>query len=171
MAADLQTYLPCDLLTKVDVASMAHGLECRSPFLDHRVVELAVTIPYACKVQGRNMKWILKQTFGDLIPPAVISAKKKGFSIPLDDWFRNEHREYMSQVLLDSSTLARGYFRRQSVEAMIKEHTSGRWNHGNRIWALLYLELWQREFLDGTVTLPLRRKPQAPAGDHGVENK
>jgi asparagine synthase (glutamine-hydrolysing) len=171
MVADLQTYLPCDLLTKVDIASMAHGLECRSPFLDHKIVELALSIPYAYKIRRGTSKWILKRVFGDLMPPAIISAKKRGFSIPLDHWFRNEHYAYLREVLLDSSTLRRGFFRQAAVEALIQEHYSGRWNHGERLWALLYFELWHRMFID-SINLPAEPPNTGPiAGSNSTISK
>jgi asparagine synthase (glutamine-hydrolysing) len=161
MVADLQTYLPCDLLNKVDIASMAHGLECRSPFLDHHIVELALAIPYACKIRRGETKWILKNVFRDLIPPSIASAKKRGFRIPLDDWFRNEHYGFVREVLLDPSSLRRGFFRPASIEALIEEHHSGRWNHGERLWALLYFELWQRMFIDGTMSPPVAARSES----------
>ena len=163
MAADIQSYLPCDLLTKVDVASMAHGLECRSPFLDHRVVELAISIPYKFKISGGKTKRILKQTFRNLIPAPVASGAKRGFSIPLDNWFRKEHRAMACDVLLDSSALNRGFFRREAVQRIVDEHVSGRWNHGERIWALLCLELWHRMFIDDQAVTP----PPLPAHEPG----
>lgn len=148
MLADLQTYLPCDLLVKVDIASMAHGLECRSPFLDHRVVELAAAMPYAKKVSGRETKQILKQTFRNLIPPEIARRPKMGFSIPLEHWFRHELKDFVSGVLLDPVSLERGYFRPDAVRRLIAEHNDSRWDHSQRLWSLLCLELWQRTFID-----------------------
>ena len=86
--ADLVTYLPCDLLTKVDIASMAFGLECRSPFLDLRVVELAVGMPESLKFRGGRGKWILRQAFGELLPDEIWDRPKMGFGVPLEHWFR-----------------------------------------------------------------------------------
>ncbi|MEK6249427.1 MAG: asparagine synthase C-terminal domain-containing protein, partial [Planctomycetales bacterium] len=148
MLADLQTYLPCDLLVKVDIASMSHGLECRSPFLDHRVVELATAIPYAEKISGRETKRILKQTFSNLIPPEIARRPKMGFSIPLDHWFRHELKSFVSGVLLDPISLERGYFRPDAVRQLITEHNAASWDHSQRLWSLLCLELWQRTFID-----------------------
>ncbi len=93
---DLRTYLPCDLMTKVDIASMAHGLECRQPLLDHRVVELAASLPLHCKLRGRQTKWILQQAFGELLPRAVLTRKKMGFGVPLATWFRRELKRYVA---------------------------------------------------------------------------
>src|SRR5206468_12978377 len=103
MVADLLTYLAGDLLAKVDQASMAHSLECRSPFLDHRVVELALAMPLRRKLrlrQGRS-KVVLKQAFADLLPPEVRHRSKMGFGVPLDRWFRAELRDELRAVLLD----------------------------------------------------------------------
>jgi asparagine synthase (glutamine-hydrolysing) len=147
--ADLVTYLPCDLLTKVDGASMAHGLECRPPFLDHRVVELAARMPVGEKFHGLRGKRILRSAFGDLLPPAVRRRRKMGFGVPLADWFRHELRDYARDVLWDPLTAGRGYFRPEAVRSLWEEHQSGRFDHGYRLWALLILELWQRQWDGG----------------------
>jgi asparagine synthase (glutamine-hydrolysing) len=144
--ADLVTYLPCDLMTKVDIASMAHGLECRQPFLDYRVVELAAAMPRRLKFRRGRGKRILRETFADLLPPAILRRRKMGFGVPLDHWFRHELRDYARQVLFDKGTLDRGYFRPEAVTRLWDEHQAGRFNHGYRLWALLFLELWQREW-------------------------
>jgi len=146
--ADLVTYLPCDLMTKVDIASMAHGLECRQPFLDHRVVELALEMPVRFKYRRGRGKRILRETFGDLVPPWVFRRPKMGFGVPLDRWFRHELRELAYDVLLASRTAARGYFRQPVVRRLLDEHVEGRGDHSQRIWALLVLELWMREWVD-----------------------
>lgn len=145
--ADLITYLPCDLMTKVDTASMAHGLECRQPFLDHRVVELAARMPRRLKFQGGRGKRILRTAFSDLLPESIRRRPKMGFGVPLDHWFRHELRGFAREVLLDPSTLERGYFRPAAVTQLFDEHQQGRFNHGYRLWSLLILELWQREWL------------------------
>jgi asparagine synthase (glutamine-hydrolysing) len=145
---DLETYLPCDLLTKVDIASMAHGLECRSPFLDHHVVELAVAMPISLKMPYLRGKHILRTTFHDLIPPAIQRRPKMGFGVPLDNWFRGALAGYLQEILLDPQTLQRGYFRAQAVTQLVEEHLAARWDHSYRLWALLFFELWHRMFLD-----------------------
>jgi asparagine synthase (glutamine-hydrolysing) len=101
----------------------------------------------------------LRNVFSGLIPPSVASAKKRGFRIPLDDWFRNEHYAFLREVLLDPSSLRRGYFRPESIETLIGEHHSGHWDHGERLWALLYFELWHRMFIDGTMSPPISPPP------------
>ena len=145
--ADLVTYLPCDLMTKVDIASMAHGLECRQPFLDYRVVELAATMPRRLKFRRGRGKRILRQVFGDLLPESIRRRPKMGFGVPLDHWFRHDLKDFTREVLLDPHTLQRGYFRPEAVAGLLDEHQQGRFNHGYRLWSLLILELWQRQWV------------------------
>jgi asparagine synthase (glutamine-hydrolysing) len=144
--ADLVTYLPCDLMTKVDIASMAHGLECRQPFLDHRVVELAVRMPRRHKYRAGRGKRILLEAFGDLLPKAIRRRGKMGFGVPLDAWFRGPLAEFARNVLLDSKTRSRGMFRPEAVAGLLEDHQTGRFDHSYRLWALLVLELWQRRW-------------------------
>jgi asparagine synthase (glutamine-hydrolysing) len=145
--ADLVTYLPCDLMTKVDIASMAHGLECRQPFLDYRVVELAARMPRRLKFRRGRGKRILRETFADLLPRSIQRRPKMGFGVPLDHWFRHELRDFTREVLLDKKTLERGFFRPEAVSQLWDEHQQSRFNHGYRLWSLLILELWQREWM------------------------
>ena len=148
--ADLLMYLPNDLLAKVDLASMAHSLECRGPFLDHRVVEMALAMPMARKLRlrGGRSKVVLKEAFADLLPPAIRTRAKMGFGVPLDRWFRGELNAELRAVLLDPVSLGRGMFRAEGVERLIAEHESGKKDHAYRLWALLMLELWHRTYLD-----------------------
>ncbi len=146
--ADVLTYLPCDLLTKVDVASMATSLECRAPFLDHRVVELAAALPISYKLRGRRTKRILGEAFPELLPRQVTRRRKMGFAVPLAEWFRGELGTLARDVLLDPSTLARGYFRPGAVEGLLAEHAASTADHGHRLWGLLFFELWHRQWLD-----------------------
>ena len=145
---DLVTYLPCDLMTKVDIASMAHSLECRQPFLDHRVVELAARMPIAEKFRRGHGKLILLEAFSDLLPRQIQRRKKMGFGVPLDHWFRGPLAGFLREVLTDPSTLGRGLFRPDTVRRLLEEHVSGQFDHSYRLWALLVLELWQREWVD-----------------------
>ncbi|WP_166831450.1 asparagine synthase (glutamine-hydrolyzing) [Thalassoroseus pseudoceratinae] len=147
-AADVLTYLPCDILTKVDIASMAVGLECRSPFLDHHVVELAARMPLEWKMSGGRGKRILTETFDDLIPEPIQNRAKMGFGVPLDSWFRDELRPLLDDVLLSQRALDRGLFRPDAVRELVREHVSGQWDHSARLWALICLEGWQRVYLD-----------------------
>jgi asparagine synthase (glutamine-hydrolysing) len=147
--ADLTTYLPCDLLVKVDIASMAHGLECRQPFLDHRLVEWAAALPVRYKQRLGRGKRILREAFRDLLPAEIQRRPKMGFGVPMDSWLRGELRDRTREVLLDPVAIGRGYFRPEAVARLLDEHQSGVTSHGHRIWALLVLELWHREWVDG----------------------
>jgi asparagine synthase (glutamine-hydrolysing) len=140
------TYLPGDLMTKVDVASMAHGLECRQPYLDHRVVELAGAMPVRWKYYRGRGKRILRRAFGDLLPNDIWRRRKMGFGVPLDHWFRNELAEMTNDLLLGRQFRERGYFRPEAVQRLVTEHQTGMFDHGYRLWALLVLELWQRRW-------------------------
>ena len=150
MVSDVVTYLPGDLLVKVDLASMAHSLECRGPFLDHRVVELAMAMPIARKLRFRqgHSKVILKQAFSELLPPAIKTRSKMGFGVPISRWFQNELKNELREVLLDPICLNRGTFRPQAIEKLINEHIEGQREHSHRLWALLMLELWFRAYMD-----------------------
>ena len=145
---DVESYLPCDILTKVDIASMAFSLEARSPFMDHRVVELAARIPRAWKMDRRRSKKILVDTFRDLLPESIQTRRKMGFGVPLDHWFRNELKEFVTDTLLDSRTLGRGYFDPAAIRRLLQEHARSEWDHSSRLWLLLVFELWHRQFLD-----------------------
>jgi asparagine synthase (glutamine-hydrolysing) len=139
---DVATYLPGDLLPKSDIASMAHSLELRSPLLDHRVVELGLSLPDGLKVDGRRGKQALRQAFAGDLPTVVANGGKRGLGVPLAGWFRGELRELASDLLLDGSLRARGWFHPQAVERLLAEHESRRADHGHRLWTLTMLELW-----------------------------
>jgi asparagine synthase (glutamine-hydrolysing) len=145
---DILTYLPGDILTKVDIASMTYALEVRCPLLDHEVVDLAAAMPIEWKMRGRRGKRILIDTFSDLLPPAIQRRSKKGFGVPLSHWCRGELAPLIKDVLLDRRSLDRGLFRPQAIEQLIQDDATGRWDHSSRLWSLLVLELWQQEYLD-----------------------
>jgi asparagine synthase (glutamine-hydrolysing) len=148
--ADLVTYLPCDLMTKVDIASMAHSLECRQPFLDYRLVELAAALPIGMKFRRGRGKRILRAAFGDLLPREIWTRSKMGFGVPLDHWFRDELRDLTRDVLLGETARGRGMFRPEAVQRMVDEHQSGAFNHCYRLWTLLVLELWMQQWCGGS---------------------
>jgi asparagine synthase (glutamine-hydrolysing) len=145
---DILTYLPCDILNKVDIASMAYSLEARCPLLDHEVVDVAAGMPIEWKMQRGRGKKILIETFSDLLPAAIQTRGKMGFGVPLDHWFRGELQPLLKEVLLDRRSLDRGLFRPEAVKQLVEEHISSRWDHSYRLWSLLVLELWQQTFLD-----------------------
>ena len=150
LEVDTATYLPGDLLTKVDIATMAHGLEARSPLLDHEFVEFAASIPAELKVRGREKKWLLREALRDWLPPEILDRPKQGFSVPVGEWFRRELKDLAHDVLLDRCSLARGYFRRDEVDALLGRHLAGTRDESQRLWSLFMLELWHREFVDQT---------------------
>lgn len=143
---DILTYLPCDLCTKVDIASMAHGLEVRQPMLDYRIVEFAASLPVGLKFRGRRGKLILKDTFGSLIPAAIFTRQKMGFGIPIGAWFRNEFKPIVQETILADDARIAAYFRSDAVAELVRSHESGQQNHGYRLWNLLILEKWLRQW-------------------------
>jgi asparagine synthase (glutamine-hydrolysing) len=148
MCADILTYLPGDILTKVDIASMTYALEVRCPLLDHEVVDLAAAMPIEWKMRGGRGKKILIETFADLLPPQIQRRGKMGFGVPLSNWCRGELAPLLKEVLLDRRSLDRGLFRPQAIDQLVEEDATGRWDHSSRLWSLLVLELWQQEYLD-----------------------
>jgi asparagine synthase (glutamine-hydrolysing) len=151
---DLDTYLPCDLLPKSDIASMAHSLELRSPLLDTRVVELGLALPDHLKRRGREGKIALRRAFADDLPPNVSRRGKSGFGVPLAAWFRGELRPLAREVLLGEPARSRGWFRAAAVERLLDDHAAGRADNGHRLWTLVMLELWQRAHIDEAVPTP-----------------
>ena len=145
MDIDIQTYLPGDLLVKMDIATMAYSLEARSPFLDHQLMEFAASLPAELKFAGSRGKVILKRALRGILPDEVLDRPKMGFGVPLGRWFREELRELPAHVLLDRESLDRGYFRRAEVERLIREHHQGTADNSPRLWTLLQLEMWHRE--------------------------
>jgi len=145
---DQTYYLPDCLMVKTDVASMANSLEVRCPFLDHQLVEFATTIPSGLKRNSNGGKLILKRIAAQLLPEQIISRRKTGFGVPLDRWFRGELAGTLRGTLLDDRAVRRGLFAPTFVRRMIDEQAAGHRNWSNRLWALLFLELWFREFID-----------------------
>lgn len=157
---DVQTYLPDDLLTKMDIATMASSLEARSPFLDHQLMEFAASLPAGLKVRGRETKVILRSALRGWVPDEILDAPKRGFRLPLGDWFRSELRGYTRDVLLDARAAGRGYFDQSYVRELLDRHGNGVQDHSQGIWTLLMFELWHREFIDG---------PQSPSSASSTE--
>lgn len=144
---DLASYLPGDLLTKVDVTSMANSLEVRSPFLDHELVQLALRIPTRLKRSGVRGKQILRRTFADILPTTVLHRRKMGFAVPMGRWMREQLHGYVEKMLLSNQTRINKYFRPDALREMVAEHVERRTDHTSRLYALLMLELWHREFM------------------------
>ncbi|MEU8590870.1 asparagine synthase (glutamine-hydrolyzing) [Streptomyces sp. NPDC048664] len=147
MDVDVNTYLPGDLLVKVDISTMAHSLEARSPFLDHHLMEWAAGLPAGLKVRRGTTKYLLKRALRDWLPHDVLYRPKQGFGVPLARWLRTDLRDVAWDVLTDRTARERGLFRPEAVRGLLREHEAGE-NHARRIWALMQFELWHRRFVD-----------------------
>ncbi|HEY3973280.1 MAG TPA: asparagine synthase (glutamine-hydrolyzing) [Candidatus Sulfotelmatobacter sp.] len=147
---DINSYL-IELLMKQDQMSMAASIESRVPFLDHPLVEFTARIPASEQIRGMAGKFILKEAVEDLLPADIVYRKKMGFPTPWAYWLAGPQLEEIERLLTDSRSTARNLFRIETIRRIFAEHRAGRRDHGNRIWRLLNLELWQRVFLDGEI--------------------
>ena len=145
---DAMTYLPGDLLVKADRMTMAHSLEGRSPFLDYELMEWVARLPVSLKLRGRSHKYLLKKTFHDLLPGTILNRGKQGFGIPVGKWFRENLRTMMKDLLLSGRFLKREIFTPEYISRLIQEHEHGKTDHGKRIWTLVMLEFWFRQYID-----------------------
>jgi asparagine synthase (glutamine-hydrolysing) len=145
---DVTYYLSDCLLVKVDIATMAHALEGRSPMLDHEFMEFAASLPADFKLRDRQTKYIFKRAVRNLVPAEIIDRPKQGFSVPLDQWFRKDLREMSADMLLDGRLAQRGYFKPGAVRRLLEEHWRGTVSRHNHLWTLLMLESWHRMFVD-----------------------
>ncbi len=143
LATDMAAYLPGDLLVKADRMAMAHGLEGRSPLLDHELAEWAARLPVNLKMRGRTSKYLLRTAFADLLPEPVQDQGKQGFGIPIGKWLREDLSGWCRETLLEG-VAAKRLLRPQALAALLEEHRLGRVDHGKRLWALLSLETWLR---------------------------
>ncbi len=148
LACDVTTYLPGDLLVKMDRMTMAHGLEARSPFLDHELMELAARLPAELKAPGGELKGLLKSALRPILPAEALDRPKQGFGVPLSRWFQRDLNGLLRETLLGERARRRGFFRPEAVRRLVEQHLSGRFLHAHRLWALLMFELWARTFLD-----------------------
>jgi len=147
--ADMTMYLPDTLLPKVDLATMAHGLEARSPFLDHPLMEFAARLPVDLKLRGSTGKFLLRQALRRRLPGHIRRRPKRGFNLPVDAWLRGELRPLAHDLVMSRRSLERGYFREETLRRMFREHETGRWNWHTQIWSLMMLESWHRTWVDG----------------------
>jgi asparagine synthase (glutamine-hydrolysing) len=145
--ADINTYLPGDLLAKVDVTTMANSVEARSPLLDQHLLAWAAGLPTRLKVRGGTTKYLFKRAMADWLPAEVIDRPKKGFGVPLARWLREDLRELAWGLLTDDTARGRGLFRPEAVRTMLRRHADGV-DEGRHLWSLLQFELWHRRFLD-----------------------
>jgi asparagine synthase (glutamine-hydrolysing) len=148
MFVDQMTYLPNDLLVKVDIASMANSLEARSPFLDHKVIEFAASLPSDIKIKKADTKTLLKKVAARLVPKEAIYRRKMGFGVPIANWLRGDMREFMKENLQSERFARRGLFEVSQVEKLIEEHLNQKQDNATPIWTLLMLELWFQRFID-----------------------
>ena len=151
---DVTYYLSDCLLVKVDIATMAHGLEGRSPMLDHEFMGFAASLPTDLKLRGTSTKYILKRAARSLLPADIIDRPKKGFSVPLGDWFRGDLRDMVADLLLDQRSASRGYFKPGVVQRLVDEHRRGVAAWEDQLWSLLMLESWHRMFVDARPVAP-----------------
>jgi asparagine synthase (glutamine-hydrolysing) len=142
---NVRSYLVDDLLPKADRMSMAHGLEVRSPFLDHELAEFVLRLPPSSRVRGMNLKRVLKAAVDDLLPPEIVDRRKKGFGVPLDRWFRSDLAPYAGSMLQSASSRVRDHLDPGVVDGLMETHRAGRADHGETIWTLLTLESFLRK--------------------------
>lgn len=145
LAWDFENYLAEALCPKMDIASMAHGLETRSPFLDHRLLEFCASIPAGWKYSRGDKKHILKRALKDLLPREILHGKKMGFGIPVHDWFRGGLKPLFADTVLAPGGRAQTFLSRAALERLFRSHLDGRTDEGYRLWTLLTLELWLRD--------------------------
>jgi asparagine synthase (glutamine-hydrolysing) len=145
---DSKTYLPGDILTKVDRMSMANSLECRSPLLDHKLIEFVGGLPSKLKKRGSETKYILKKAMEGIVPDSILYRPKQGFGVPINDWINAQLNERIVGDLGEQRTLERGYFEKSYIHTLLKEHKVGRRDHSHQLWLLWMFELWHRKFID-----------------------
>jgi len=160
MRFDAETYLPEDVLTKVDRMSMAHSIESRVPLLDNEVIDFASTLPAALKINEGRRKHVLKQVAATLLPREILERRKQGFGVPLGTWFRGNLRELFADTLLSPSSLQRGYFQPAFVRQIVDEHLAGKRDHTLRLWQLVVFERWHQQYVN---SFPLST-PAVPSG-------
>ena len=153
MWVDLMTYLPDDILTKVDRMSMAVSLETRTPLLDHKLVEFMAAVPVSLKLRGLSSKYLLKRAVDDILPREILKRTKQGFVVPLASWFKKELRREMEETLLGEESYGDRFLNRQFIEDIVLKHTKGEADYSNKIWALLVFKLWRR-LTDNRESLP-----------------
>ncbi len=147
---DMKTYLPGGILVKVDRMSMAHSLEVRAPILDRDVIEFAATVPSAFKFKDGEKKHILKEAFKPLLPDDILYRKKMGFSVPLDQWLREEIKAIAERYLFSSDAGLLRYFNASAIQQLWNEHQSGSHQHGTVLWSLLMFEMWYQRYMVST---------------------
>lgn len=146
---DSKTYLPGDILTKVDRMSMAVSLEARVPLLDHKLIEFVNSIPASLKLNGLETKHIFKRAIRDFVPTEILDRPKQGFGVPVQEWINQQLRERIRETLTEQRTRERGYVEPAYVRLLLDEHERGRRDHSTQLWTLFMLELWHRVVFEG----------------------
>jgi asparagine synthase (glutamine-hydrolysing) len=157
---DVNTYLVDDIMTKVDRMSMAVSLEAREPLLDHQLLEFAATVPTSLKLKHGRSKHLLRRLLERHVPASIVNRPKQGFAVPVDEWLRGPLAGLVEDVLNDGRLRERGIFEPSAVAGLWREHQTRRRDHGHRLWSLLMLELWFRQFVDNA-TSPSRTRTLA----------
>ncbi len=169
---DTKTYLPADILSKVDRMSMATSLEVRAPILDHLFIEWVTSLPVRWKYRNGTRKFILKRLAERLgIPSELLHRRKQGFSLPLVHWMRQEMKDHLLGILLEPRTLQRGYFNPDAVSALTKQHIQGACDRSGILWQLLVFELWNRNFMERSFRAPGDRATDVSTGDNGERSE
>jgi len=148
LLTDIMTYLPNDLLVKVDIATMANSLEARSPFLDHHVIEFAASLPEKYKLRGLTSKYLLKRVLKKLLPAENLGRRKMGFGVPIGHWFRGKLQPFLRETILSEVALNRGLFKPEAVKRLVELHSRSERDYSHQLWTLLMLELWFQRFID-----------------------
>jgi len=144
---DLETLLPDQVLAFVDRLSMAHSVEVRPPFLDHRLVQFVAGLPGNAKIKAGRVKHILKEAVSDLLPAELLARPKEGFIMPVNEWLIGSLKDYVQATLAPAHLARHGLFRPEAVKNMLAAHYSGAANRGSQIWNLLMLQLWWEEYV------------------------
>ena len=158
---DFVTRLPEHSLVLTDRMTMAHGLEARSPFLDHELVEFLAKVPADIKVQNNQPKHLMRKLAKDYLPPSILQREKQGFMFPIAYWFRTDLFPFLSNTLTNSHFVKEGWFKKESIENLLTEHRTNRHDHHVRLWMLLNLEIWHQLYIEGAEQENLTEKLQA----------
>jgi asparagine synthase (glutamine-hydrolysing) len=148
---DAKVWLPDDLLLKADKMTMANGLELRVPFLDHKLIEFAATLPGHSKLGPEGGKTLLRRAMRGVLPDKIIDRRKKGFPVPVSAWLRQPLRQFTRDTLLTRHSACSRYLEHRAVVSIVEEHEQGRVDRSQEIWMLLVFELWHRQFIEGYV--------------------
>jgi asparagine synthase (glutamine-hydrolysing) len=145
---DSKTYLPGDILTKVDRMSMAASLEARAPLLDHKLIDFVTTIPAAFKLKGLETKYIMKKAVADLVPDQILNRPKQGFGVPIQEWINRQLRERIREELANLTSGHRDFIDQKYVQVLLDEHERGRRDHSMSLWSLFMFQLWHCEYVE-----------------------